>query len=583
MKKLLKKVYLTLFSLCSIVLSSCSSLYNIGVVELKYYDNEDLVSGYNKELYYRNDLELEGADPTVIYINEGEYNGYFMMYLAKSNAVNVYKSKDLVSWEAVSVCFNPPVGSWGLSDLWAPACIYDNTDDKYYLFYSATNSNQKDGYVHTKYLGMAYSDSPVGPFVPFIGTNQNGTVMDEGTPLFDIELLGHNHPSYKRGSSFIDAFPFIDPVTGDKYLYMSRTRNVHPQNIISGVKMIDWMTPDYSTYKELTQANRTTVGGSEITERFEGADVVNAINEAPNMIYKDGTYYLTFSICATTDPEYSVMQALGTSPLGPFTKVQESNGGVVLGVEMTEYGSQAWDHVLCTGSHSFVYDNEDLWVVYHQDKNRLSEGYTGIGQMERSIVLDKVDFVENSLGQKILHCNGPTTSIQPRIASASEYKNLMPKANLKAKGINDEKAALLNDGLIKFRNADQVNECVVDGNLTLEIKFDDYVTAKSILIYNSSDYYKAFKEIETLDVSFKTELEGKDCVGTARAENIEYDFGAYSNAETSYVTSTVYMRPGAPLIFEFDELKTNKIKLTIKCPNGQEDFALNEIVVLGKE
>ena len=43
------------------------------------------------------------------------------------------------------------------------------------------------------------------------------------------------------------------------------------------------------------------------------------------------------------------------------------------------------------------------------------------------------------------------------------------------------------------------------------------------------------------------------------------------------------MRPGAPLIFEFDELKTNKIKLTIKCPNGQEDFALNEIVVLGKE
>jgi hypothetical protein len=505
------------------------------------------------------------------------------MYLAKSEAVNVYKSKDLASWEAVSVCFNPPVGSWGVSDLWAPACIYDKDDGKYYLFYSATNSNQKDGYVNTKYLGMAYSDSPVGPFVPFIGTNQNGTVMDVGTPLFDIELLGHDHPCYKRGSSFIDAFPFIDPVTGDKYLYMSRTRNVHPQNIISGVKMIDWMTPDYSTYQELTEANKTTVGGSEITERFEGADVVNAINEAPNMIYHDGTYYLSFSICATSDPEYSVMQALGTSPLGPFTKVQESNGGVILGVEMTEYGSQAWDHVLCTGSHSFVSDGDDLWVVYHQDKNRLSEGYTGVGQMERGIAIDKVDFVENELGQTILHCNGPTTSLQPKVTSSLEFKNLIPNSNIIAKTTTELDSSTLKDELMKFRSNDKVDEFIADGDLTIEINFDDYITAKSILIYNSSDYYKAFRKIETLDISFRKELEGKECVGTARASNVEYDLGAYSNAETSYVTSTAYMRPGAPLIFEFEELETNKITITIKCPEGQESIALNEIVVLGKE
>jgi len=583
MKKIFKKIYFALFSLCSVLLSSCSSFYNIGVVELKYYDNEDILVGYNSDLYYRNDLDFEGADPTVIYINEGEYNGYFMMYLAKSEAVNVYKSKDLASWEAVSVCFNPPVGSWGVSDLWAPACIYDKEDGKYYLFYSATNSNQKDGYVNTKYLGMAYSDSPVGPFVPFVGTNRNGTVMDVGTPLFDIELLGHDHPSYKRGSSFIDAFPFIDPVTGDRYLYMSRTRNVHPQNIISGVKMIDWMTPDYSTYQELTEANKTTVGGNEITERFEGADVVNAINEAPNMIYHDGTYYLSFSICATTDPEYSVMQALGTSPLGPFTKVQESAGGVILGVEMTEYGSQAWDHVLCTGSHSFVNDGEDLWVVYHQDKNRLSEGYTGVGQMERGIAIDRVDFVENELGQTIIHCNGPTTSLQPKVTSSLEYKNLVPNSNLIAKTKSELDSSTLKDGLMKFRSYDKVDEFVSDGDLTIEINFDKYITAKSILIYNSSDYYKSFKEIETLDISFIKELDGKECVGTARASNVEYDLGAYSNAEASYVTSTAYMRPGAPLIFEFEELETNKITIKINCPKGQKDFALNEIVVLGKE
>ena len=508
MKMKLKHFFLLLISSFSTMLSSCSSYYNIGTIDLKYYDNEDAIKGYNSNLYYRNDLEFEGADPTVIYVNEGEYAGYFMMYLAKSEAVNVYKSKDLSSWEAVSVCFNPPAGSWGVSDLWAPSCIYDETDGNYYLFYSATNRNQKDGYVNTKYLGMAYADNPAGPFLPFIGTNQNGTVMDAGTPLFDIELLDtndSNYKFYKKGSSFIDAFPFIDPVTKDKYLYMSRTRNVHSSNVIAGVKMIDWMTPDYSTYTELTEVNKTTVGGSEYTERFEGADVVNAINEAPNMIYHDGTYYLTFSVCATSDPEYSVMQALGTSPLGPFTKVQESNGGVILGVEMTEYGSQAWDHVLCTGSHSFVYDGDDLWVVYHQDENRQSEGGTGIGNFERGIAIDRVSFVKNDLGETVLHCNGPTTSIQPKVYSSLEYKNIISKANVKATtskfsniGGKEIDSSLLTDGLIKFRTYDQVDELVTDDYLTVNIEFDNYVKAKSLLIYNSCDYYKAFEKVEKI-------------------------------------------------------------------------------------
>jgi beta-xylosidase len=165
----------------------------------------------------------------------------------------------------------------------------------------------------------------------------------------------------------IDAFPFVDPQTGERYLYLSRTRAAHTSNVIAGVKMKDWRTPDYDTYTELTKVNYTTLEGTEVTERFEGYEpnVVNsgnAINEAPNMIYHDGTYYLTYSACATTDPEYSVMQALGSSPLGPFEKVQESHGGCVVGVQ-TESLISVWDHVLCTGSHSFVYDGDELWVV----------------------------------------------------------------------------------------------------------------------------------------------------------------------------------------------------------------------------
>jgi len=62
----------------------------------------------------------------------------------------------MANWEVVSVCYTPSMNSWGLTDLWAPSCIYDEVEDKYFLFYSATNSNQEDGYANTKYLGMAY-------------------------------------------------------------------------------------------------------------------------------------------------------------------------------------------------------------------------------------------------------------------------------------------------------------------------------------------------------------------------------------------------------------------------------------------
>jgi hypothetical protein len=366
---------------------------------------------------------------------------------------------------------------------------------------------------------------------------------------------------------------------------MSRTRAVHPTNIIAGIKMKDWMTPDYSTYTELTEVNKTTVGGSETTERFEGATGSNgnAINEAPNMIYHDGKYYLTLSVCATTDPEYSVMQAIGDSPLGPFTKVQESHGGVVVGTGMDEYGAPSWDHVLCTGSHSFVYDGDELWIVYHQDKNRRSEGATGIGtHSTRGIAIDRVNFVTNDLGQKVLHCNGPTTSIQPKVSSSLEYKNIIDTAQIKVKGSKSD-SSLLVDELMKFRNTDQVSEFEAKKKVTIKIKFDDYVKAKSILIYNSCDYYKAFQNVSKIDISFRKNVEGQMCTGVAHAENIKYDFSTYSNEDASYASSILCMRPGAPMIFEFDELEINEITIVIDCPKDYESFAINEIVVLGKE
>jgi hypothetical protein len=222
---------------------------------------------------------------------------------------------------------------------------------------------------------------------------------------------------------------------------------------------------------------------------------------------------------ATTDPEYSVMQALGTSPLGPFEKVQESHGGVIVGVQ-TESLISVWDHVLCTGSHSFVYDGDELWVVYHQDKGRISEGGTGVGDHStRAICIDRVTFTKNDLGQTILHCNGPTTAIQPKVTSSLEYKNIIGSANVTANtktyGSNEKAVekdtSLLIDGILKMRTYDHVDEFTAEKFLTITIKFDEYKKIKSLLVYNSSDYNLAFTQIARIDFSFRKELEGKNC------------------------------------------------------------------------
>lgn len=565
-----KRRAFVLMCLClAMLLSACagqtsgSAKTDLGVVDLPYYDQtgED---GYNTDLFYRNDLEVSGADPGVLYITEGEHAGWFFLYNSDATNSRGYyclKSQDLHSWEFVKMCYLPEDDSWGKENMWAPEVIYDEEDGKYYMFYSATNSNAEEDYVECKYLGMAVSDNPDGPFVQYTGTNGNGTEIGMGNPIFDIELLGHDHPLYKRGTSFIDAKPFVDPVTGDKYLYMCRNRNVHSSNIICVVKMKDWATPDYSTYTELTTVNRTTYKGSERTERSE-----SDLNEAPWMYYHDGTYYLTMSINAATDKLYSVIQAVSDSPMGPFTKVQESDGGVVLGVDMS------WDHISSTGSHSFVEAGDELFIVYHANRNREMGG-----DWDRGLAVDRVDWVENSLGQTVMKAVGPTWSIQPKPATYTGYSNLAKSATVKATNTLDGSSeSYLNDGLVRIQEHDCFEEFQGEKTVTITMEFEDYVTAKALLLYNSYKYDEAFYEVQKIDFTFRTTVDGETATGIARIEDVYFDFETYVNLDYGQ------MRPGAPLILEFDELEINKVEITIACPDGQDVVSLSEVMLLGK-
>ncbi len=544
---------------------------DLGSTVLTYTDQSTMIT--DSDLFYTNDLTTSGADPGCIYITEGAHAGWFFVYFSFNNSTQVkcMKSKDLVTWvtadSAENRCFTPDTDSWGVSELWAPEVIYDKTDGKYYMFYSATNrdSDHVTGY---KYLGLAVSDSPVGPFRQYVGTNSDGAAIGIGDPIFDGEKLPDAY--YKEGGTgFIDASPFVDPITGDKYLYMARNRDNHDSNIVCVVKMKDWATPDYSTYTELTTVNKITYNGSTETERGEGV-----INEAPQMLYHEGVYYLTMSINGTAESEYSVIQATGTSPMGPFTKVQQSDGGLVLGIELQD--GYKWNHISCCGSHSFVYAGEELFVLYHEHTDPTDIG----GGRIRSLALDRVTWAENAEGQTVLKAIGPTRSVQPKPAVYSGYTNLATTATVTATNTaTGSDAGYLNDGLVRFHYSDCVEQFEGSGDVTVTMTFDDPVTARALLLYNSWNYADAFEKVKSVEFKYCKMVDGIAWTGTARISELDYDLTSYSYTNES---GNTVMVPGAPMVLEFDDMDIIEVSIVIACPEGKDIVAVSEIMLLGK-
>ena len=41
------------------------------------------------------------------------------------------------------------------------------------------------------------------------------------------------------------------------------------------------------------------------------------------------------------------------------------------------------------------------------------------------------------------------------------------------------------------------------------------------------------------------------------------------------------MRPGAPIILEFDEMEINQVTITLSSPTGQNVVGISEIMLLG--
>lgn len=553
-----------------ICLSGCGSQKEI---KYPFYDE---TGALNNNMFYRNDLTLDSPDPGCIYITEGEDAGYFYVYPTSdqmsTKGFMAWRSKNLNDWEPIGVVFNPVDGSWGKENLWAPEVIYNKTDKKYYMYYSARNRFiDEESYERALMPGLAVSDSPRGPFTQWTGTNADGIQVD----ISDVFINIQKYATPKETWTTIDFSPYMDE-NGEMYLFFSASVFENDMPLIGrkgiyGIRMKDMVTPDYTTLTQLTRAGSETVSEYSSCAFEDGTDV----NEAPYMLKHNGKYYLTYSMNGYNNPNYSVCQAIGDSPLGVFIKISGDIANPVLGRE------SYFDHVSGTGHHSIVSANGEMFIVYHAHKSRgLTDDFS-----TRSIAFDRVSFYYNEkLGYDVMHANGPTYSIQPLPSVFSGYINVADKAHVDAENLVSGRKEFLNDGLVTIRQYDRDKEVVFDGEAKITLTFDTPQEVSSVLVYNSMDIGRAFagvKRIELFPKALNSVLSEATALPAEKmilsCENIRFS--------DDYFLEDIFIRAGAAAVAEFEPIEVSKIVIYIsdkRQSDSDTQIAVSDIAIMAK-
>jgi len=215
-------------------------------------------------------------------------NGVYYMYATSApDGFLCRSSLDLVNWKEEGYCYAN--STWGENCFWAPEVF--EVDGRYALLYTARWKKN-----HSLRTGLAFSDSPKGPFVDA----QDG-------PLFDL------------GFATIDA-TFLFDDDGKIYLYFSRDCS---EQVIDGVHVssiyVSEMKRDLSGLKTEPKLISTPDKPWETS-----SDPEWWWNEGPAVIKRGGVYYLNFSANCYASRHYCVACSVAKSPLGPFVKYDDN-------------------------------------------------------------------------------------------------------------------------------------------------------------------------------------------------------------------------------------------------------------------
>lgn len=236
---------------------------------------------------------------------------------------------------------------WAEKQMWAPDAACKN--GKYYLYFPAKNIN---GIFQ---LGVAISDSPVGPFVP------------------EKEAI--------KGSYSIDPAVFEDE-DGKHYIYFGGIwggqlqkfrKNIYDKNNEEPTSSEKALGPIVARLREdmlefdeepkeikILDENGNELLAGDNDRRFFEASWVHKYN---------GKYYFSYS----TGDTHFICYGIGDNPYGPFT-----------------YQGRILNPVVGWTSHHSICEVEGEWYLFYHDSS-LSKGITHL----RSMKVTKIDYLED--------------------------------------------------------------------------------------------------------------------------------------------------------------------------------------------
>lgn len=237
--------------------------------------------------------------------------------------------------------------AWAEKQMWAPDAAHKS--GKYYLYFPAKRAN---GIFQ---IGVAVSDSPVGPFLP--------------------------QPDAIKGSYSIDPAVFEDE-DGKHYIYFGGIwggqlqkyrNNTYDQNHEEPVGSESALGPIVALLRddmlELAEEPKEIKILDENGEILTAGDNARRFFEASWVHKYNDKYYFSYS----TGDTHFICYAIGDNPYGPFTYQGRILNPVV-----------GW-----TSHHSICKVDEDWYLFYHDSS--LSKGVTHL----RSMKVTKIDYLED--------------------------------------------------------------------------------------------------------------------------------------------------------------------------------------------
>ncbi|MGI6767880.1 MAG: hypothetical protein ACOX43_02090 [Bacilli bacterium] len=153
--------------------------------------------------------------------------------------------------------------------------------------------------------------------------------------------------------------------------------------------------------------------------------------------------------------------------------------------------------------------------------------------------------------------------MQPLPEVTSGYRNVVKEGILSSNAGGDLEK--LTDNIIAMHLDEADYEYHVEkGKVKLTIKFNEEVTTRAIMVYNSVDIETSFMKIKQITINNKLS-----------AKNIGYNPLYINDYDPEYPE----MRPGGAFIIEYDEIATKEITIEI---DNDKAFSISEIVVLGR-